>query len=117
MPGQLILVLLMVWSGPIAAFSYITLSDKYLWIPVLLALAGVFSSLLPLAVTPNIALGERGHHDSLHCVVGKIEVEAPASHCLRKPAPSMKAARKRHARGNGIALGTKPCNLPLRMAR
>jgi hypothetical protein len=56
MPGQLILVLLMVWSGPIAAFSYITLTDKYLWIPVLLALAGVFSSLLPLAVTPNIAL-------------------------------------------------------------
>lgn len=56
MPGQLILLLLIVWTGSIAAFTYITLSDKHLWIPVLLALAGVFSSLLPLAITPNIAL-------------------------------------------------------------
>ena len=56
MPGQLTLVLLIVWAVPIAAFSYINLSDKYLWIPVLLALAGVFSSLLPLAISSNIAL-------------------------------------------------------------
>ena len=56
MPGQLILLLLIVWTGSIAAFSYIALSDKHLWIPVLLALAGVFSSLLPLAIPPNIAL-------------------------------------------------------------
>jgi hypothetical protein len=55
LPGQLIL-LLIVWTGSIAAFGYIDLFDKYLWIPVLLALAGVFSSLLPLAITPNIAL-------------------------------------------------------------
>jgi hypothetical protein len=47
---------LIVWTGLIAAFSYLTLPDKYLWIPVLLALAGVFSSLLPLAINPNIAL-------------------------------------------------------------
>ncbi len=56
MPVQLILLLLIVWTGAIVAFSYITLCDKHLWIPVLLALAGVFSSLLPLAITPNIAL-------------------------------------------------------------
>jgi hypothetical protein len=56
LPGQLILLLLIVWTGSIAAFSYITLSDRHLWIPVLLALAGVFGSLLPLATTPNIAL-------------------------------------------------------------
>jgi hypothetical protein len=56
LPGQLILLLLIVWTGSIAAFSYITLSDKYLWIPVLLALTGVFSALLPLAITPHIAL-------------------------------------------------------------
>ena len=36
--------------------TFMTLSDKYLWIPVLFALAGVFSSLLPLAITPSIAL-------------------------------------------------------------
>jgi len=29
---------------------------KYLWITLLLALGGVFSVLLPLAITPNIAL-------------------------------------------------------------
>jgi hypothetical protein len=56
LPGQLILLLLIVWTGSIAAFSYITLSDRHLWIPVLLPLAGVFGSLLPLAITPNIAL-------------------------------------------------------------
>ena len=56
MPGQLILLLLITWTGAIAAFIYMTLSDKYLWIPVLFALAGVFSSLLPLAITPSIAL-------------------------------------------------------------
>jgi hypothetical protein len=53
---QLTPLLLIVWTVPIVAFSYMTLSDKYLWIPVLLALAGVFSSLLPLAITPSIAL-------------------------------------------------------------
>ena len=56
MPGQLILLLLVVWTGLIAAFIHVTLSDKYLWIPVLLALVGVFSSLLPLAITPNVTL-------------------------------------------------------------
>lgn len=56
MPSQLILLLLIVWTGSIAAFSYLALSEKHLWIPVLLALAGVFSSLLPLAINPNIAL-------------------------------------------------------------
>jgi hypothetical protein len=56
MPLQLILLLLVVWAGAIAAFSYISLSDKYLWIPTLLALAGVFSSLLPLATNSRIVL-------------------------------------------------------------
>jgi len=56
MPGTLILLLLIVWAGAIASISYITLPDKYLSIPVILALAGVFGALLPLAITPNIAL-------------------------------------------------------------
>lgn len=56
MPGILILLLLIVWTGVIGWISYINLPDKYLSIPVFLALAGVFGALLPLAMTPSIAL-------------------------------------------------------------
>lgn len=56
MLGQLILLLLLVWTGAIAWISCLTLRDKYLWIPLLLALAGVFGCLLPFVVTFNIAL-------------------------------------------------------------
>jgi hypothetical protein len=55
-PGTLILLLLVVWTGASGSLSYITLPDKHLWIPVLIALAGVFGSLLPLAITSDIAL-------------------------------------------------------------
>jgi hypothetical protein len=34
----------------------VDLADKFLWVPVFLALAGVFSSILPLATTPSVAL-------------------------------------------------------------
>ncbi len=56
MTGKQILLLLIVRTGAIGSISYITLPDKYLWISVLLALAGVFGSLLPLAITSNVAL-------------------------------------------------------------
>lgn len=56
MPGALIALLLAVWVGAIAVFVWVDLADKFLWVPVLLALAGVFSSILPLATAPNLAL-------------------------------------------------------------
>lgn len=56
MSVQLVLLLLIVWTGAIVVFSYITWSDKHLWIPVLLALGGVFGSLLPLAINSTVAL-------------------------------------------------------------
>lgn len=49
-------LLLAVWTLAIGVFVYSDLADRFLWIPVLLALAGVFSSILPLATSPNMAL-------------------------------------------------------------
>jgi hypothetical protein len=55
-PVALILLLLTIWAGAIIRFVSLDLSEKRLWIPVLLALAGVFGSILPLAIAPDIAL-------------------------------------------------------------
>ena len=46
----LILLLLTIWAGAIIRFVSLGLSEKRLWIPVLLALAGVFGCMLPLQV-------------------------------------------------------------------
>jgi hypothetical protein len=60
MPEQMMVLLLAVWVGAIAVLVYADRADKFLWIPVLLALAGVFSSMLPLAISPNVAAVTNG---------------------------------------------------------
>ena len=56
MPGMLILLLLVVWVGAIAVFVSFDWPDNHLWVPVFLAIAGVFGSILPVAIAPNVAL-------------------------------------------------------------
>jgi len=55
-PGTLILLLLAIWVGGIAVFVSLDWPDNHLWVPVLLAVAGIFGSVLPVAVAPDIAL-------------------------------------------------------------
>jgi hypothetical protein len=49
-------LLLAVWTVAIAALVYSNLANRLLWIPVLLALTGVFGSLFALAIPTNITL-------------------------------------------------------------
>ncbi len=49
-------VLLAVWTVAIGTFVYSNLADRFLWIPMLLAFAGVFGSILVLAIPANITL-------------------------------------------------------------
>lgn len=56
MPWTLVILTLAVWVGAISILVAANLTDQRLWLPVILALAGVFSSILPLAITPNVAL-------------------------------------------------------------
>ena len=51
-----VVLLLAIWTVAIGVLVYSDLADRFLWIPVLLALAGVFSSILPLAISPNVAV-------------------------------------------------------------
>jgi len=60
MPETLAVLLLAVWVGAIAILVNAERTDKFLWILVLLAVAGVFSSILPLAITPEIAVVANG---------------------------------------------------------
>jgi hypothetical protein len=53
MPEKVMVLLLAVWVGAIAVLISVDRTEKFLWIPVLLALAGVFSSMLPLAISPT----------------------------------------------------------------
>ena len=55
-PGSLILLLLAIWVGAIAVMVSVDSRDNPLWIPVFLAVAGLFASVLPVAVDPNTAL-------------------------------------------------------------
>jgi hypothetical protein len=55
-PGTLILLLLAIWVGAIAVFVSLDWADNHLWIPVFLAVAGIFGSVLPVAIAPNVAL-------------------------------------------------------------
>ena len=43
-------LLLCVWVLAIGVFVYLNLRDRFLWIPVVLALAGVFASTVSLAI-------------------------------------------------------------------
>jgi len=60
MPGTVVLLILAVWVGAIAVLAYLERADKFLWIPVLLAVAGVFSSILPFATSRNLAVITNG---------------------------------------------------------
>jgi hypothetical protein len=60
MPETLAILLLTVWIGAIVVLVNVERADKFLWIPVLLAVAGVFSSILPLAISFNLAVVENG---------------------------------------------------------
>ena len=70
------------------------LADKFLWVPVFLALAGVFSAILPLAITPNVAL--IANAATLALFIVSLEVltrKRRLSVAFDKAAPSTKAAR------------------------
>ena len=60
MSETLAVLLLAVWVGVIAVLLNVDRANKLLWIPVLLAVAGVFGSVLPLAISFNIAVVENG---------------------------------------------------------
>ena len=60
MHGTLVVLLLAVWVGAVAVLVNVGRDDRFLWIPILLAVAGVFSSILPFAVSFNIALVANG---------------------------------------------------------
>jgi hypothetical protein len=49
-------LLLVVWMVVIGAFVVSNLADRFLWIPVLLALAGLFASVFALVIPANIIL-------------------------------------------------------------
>lgn len=55
MLGTPVLLVLAVWVGAIAVLVNVHRVEKLLWVPVLLAMAGVFSSMLPLAISPVLA--------------------------------------------------------------
>jgi len=60
MSETLAVLLLAVWVGAITVLVKVDRADKFLWIPVLLAVAGMFSSILPLAIPFNIAVVANG---------------------------------------------------------
>ena len=60
MPETLAVLLLAVWAGAIVILVSVERADKLLWIPVLLAVAGMFSAILPLAISFNVAVVANG---------------------------------------------------------
>jgi hypothetical protein len=55
MLGTPVVLVLALWVIAIAVLVYFLRIEKLLWIPLLLAIAGVFSSMLPLAISPMLA--------------------------------------------------------------
>jgi hypothetical protein len=49
-------LLLAVWAIAIVVFVHSNLAEKFLWVPVLLGLAGVFGSIVVLVLPANITL-------------------------------------------------------------
>jgi hypothetical protein len=49
-------LLLAVWTVAVGIFIHSNVADRLLWIPVALALAGVFGSVVVLAIPSNITL-------------------------------------------------------------
>ena len=60
MPGALVLLILAIWVGAIVVLINADRADRFLWIPTLLALAGLFSSILPLTIKPYTAIVASG---------------------------------------------------------
>ncbi len=56
MPWTIVVLTLAVWVGAIVLLVNRKLANKFCWIPVILALAGVFCSILPLAIPASIAV-------------------------------------------------------------
>lgn len=56
MPGVLVVLILAVWVGAIVVLVNVDRAERFLWIPTSLALAGVFSSILPLTILPCAAV-------------------------------------------------------------
>lgn len=52
----LVLGLVAVWVWTIAVLVYAGSADRFLWVPVFLALTGVSAAILPLVMSSNIAL-------------------------------------------------------------
>ncbi|HEY5163618.1 MAG TPA: hypothetical protein VII81_11475 [Terriglobales bacterium] len=84
MPGALVVLILAVWVGAIAVLVNVDRADKYLWIPVLFALFGIFSSILPLAIAPNVAVVTNGSILILFIVSLAVLPKAPATIALIK---------------------------------
>jgi hypothetical protein len=75
MSETLAVLLLAVWVGAIAVLVTVDRADKFHWTPLLLALAGVFSSILPLAIPLNAALVANGA--TLILFIASLEVLNP----------------------------------------
>ena len=60
MPETFAVLLLAVWAGAIVVLVNVDRTDKLLWIPVVLAVAGMFSAILPLAISFNVAVIANG---------------------------------------------------------
>ncbi|HEU5400767.1 MAG TPA: hypothetical protein VFU86_05380, partial [Terriglobales bacterium] len=60
MPGALLILMLAIWTGAIVALVNVDRADRFLWIPTLLAFAGIFSSILPLTIAPYAAVVASG---------------------------------------------------------
>jgi hypothetical protein len=54
--GDCTTLLLAVWMVAIGILVYSNLADRFLWIPLLLALAGVFGSIFVIAIPGSITL-------------------------------------------------------------
>ena len=60
MPETFAVLLLAVWAGAIVVLVNADRADTFLWIPVLLAVAGMFSAVLPLAISFNVSVVANG---------------------------------------------------------
>lgn len=60
MNGTIVVSILVVWVGAIAIFAYAERAERFLWIPILIAVAGVLSSILPFATSRDIAIITNG---------------------------------------------------------
>ena len=60
MAGTVVVLLLTVWFAALAVFVCQETAQEFVWIPVLLSVAGVFSSILPFAIPCTAAVAING---------------------------------------------------------